>query len=238
MLPYFAPPPVPLTCVWLNPRMSPRAAHPEFSSFSPASISGPGFAIPNGTLGPTKTFPPASAPRKGSTCCATCALNPPANTSHPSNAAKTYHSVLFICSSIFNSCVDLGSQGEYRTRCLAHQFVSGRRRQLPRNSSPAPQPKNEQIGVLLRYRPQYLLCCFAKPHLKLRFAGILASRRHYLLQAFHQEISYKLVALQRRIAALLRHVQNGQLSPVGSFQRERYARCSFRVRLEICRVKQ
>jgi hypothetical protein len=48
-----------------------RGCQPAFPELSP--ISGPGFIMPNGTLGPGKVLPPPSLPRSGSTFCATCA---------------------------------------------------------------------------------------------------------------------------------------------------------------------
>ncbi len=54
MLPYFGPPPVPLTWVWLKPRMSPLVFHPALSSLLPPTMSGPGLIIPKGTTGPGK----------------------------------------------------------------------------------------------------------------------------------------------------------------------------------------
>src|ERR1700738_4309369 len=65
MLPYFGPPPVPLTWVWLNPFMSPVGSQPELDSLDPTS--GPGLIIPNGNDGPGTVFPPPSTPRNGST---------------------------------------------------------------------------------------------------------------------------------------------------------------------------
>src|SRR3984893_7138998 len=64
MLPYFGPPPVPLTWVWLNPFMSPVGSQPELDSLDPTS--GPALIIPHGHDGPGIVVPPPSTPMNGS----------------------------------------------------------------------------------------------------------------------------------------------------------------------------
>ena len=65
IFPYFCPPPVPLTCVCVNPfTISGISAHPAFGI---VTQSGPGLTIPYGMDGPMKTRPSPTEPIRGST---------------------------------------------------------------------------------------------------------------------------------------------------------------------------
>ena len=65
MLPYFCPPPVPLTWVCEKPfTASGIGAQPALGIDTP---SGPGFTIPKGAHGPIKVRPTPTLPMRGST---------------------------------------------------------------------------------------------------------------------------------------------------------------------------
>ena len=71
MLPYFCPPPVPLTCVCEKPvTTSGIGAQPALGS---TVQSGPGLHIPKGIDGPGNVRPTPTLPMRGSTYCHTCA---------------------------------------------------------------------------------------------------------------------------------------------------------------------
>ena len=72
MLPYFCPPPVPLTWVCEKPvTTSGIGAHPALGF---TVQSGPGLHRPKGIDGPGKVRPTPSLPMRGSTYCHTCAI--------------------------------------------------------------------------------------------------------------------------------------------------------------------
>ena len=114
MLPYFCPPPVPLTCVCENPNTGTGiGAQPAFGS---TPQSGPGFTIPNGMHGPGKVRPTPTLPMRGSTYCHTCATATVDNRQR--NASK-----IFLILSSNNSYVQRYNKKWERTNILSH-FLS------------------------------------------------------------------------------------------------------------------
>lgn len=71
MLPYFCPPPVPLTCVCEKPVTTSGIGAQPALGFTVQS--GPGLHMPKGIDGPGKVRPTPSLPIRGSTYCQTCA---------------------------------------------------------------------------------------------------------------------------------------------------------------------